>query len=214
MVPSGTLLGGAATVSLSGTNPLAVATGDFNGDGKLDLVVADSSSSTVEILLNNGNGTFSVSNSYSITYHGYYGYAVPYAVTVGDFNGDGNLDFAVANFDQTYYSGTVEVFSGNGKGTFTFASEYQGTGNGTGFDPISIVAAKFNPEGHLDLAVANYYQGLVDVLTGNGDGTFSTTPATYTVGTDPRAWWSPTSTRTAIPTWPWRITAATRSPCS
>ena len=93
-------------------------------------------------------------------------------------------------------------------------SEYQGTGNGTGFDPISIVAADFNGDGKLDLAVANYYKGQVDVITGNGNGTFSTTPATYSSGgTDPRASWSPTSTATAIPIWPWRITAATRSPC-
>ena len=188
VVPSGTVLGSAATIGLSGTSPLAVATGDFNGDGKLDLVVVDSGTNTAEILLNNGSGTFTVSSSYSLTYTGYYGDAVPYAVTVGDFNGDGKLDFAVANFDQVYGSGTIEVFLGNGTGTFTFGAEYQGTGRGTGFDPISIVAADFNGDGKLDLAVANYYQGLVNVLTGNGNGTFSTTPATYSSGgTDPRA---------------------------
>ena len=166
VVPSGTVLGSAATIGLSGTSPLAVATGDFNGDGKLDLVVVDSGTNTAEILLNNGSGTFTVSSSYSLTYTGYYGDAVPYAVTVGDFNGDGKLDFAVANFDQVYGSGTIEVFLGNGTGTFTFGAEYQGTGRGTGFDPISIVAADFNGDGKLDLAVANYYQGLVDVPHG------------------------------------------------
>ena len=216
VVPGGTLLGSAASTALSGTDPLSVATGDFNHNGKRDLVVADAGTGTVEVLLNNGNGTFS-DTSYAITYSGHYGYAIPYSVCVGDFNGDGNLDFAVANYDQVNYglgSGTIEVFKGNGDGTFTFASEYQGSGSGTSFDPIAIVAADFNGDGKVNLAVANYYQGVVNVLAGNGDGTFSTTPATYAVGTDLAPWWSPTSTPTAIPIWPWRITAATTSPCS
>ncbi len=196
VVPSGALLGSATTTAV-GADPLAVATGDFTNNGELDLAVVSYvqyhshrsgyyAAGTVQILLNNGNGTFTAGNSYS-TDAGFYSDAAPYAMAVGDFTGNGDLDLAVASYDQYYGSGTVEIFLGNGNGAFTAGNEYQGTGNGTGFNPISIAAADFNDNGNLDLAVANYSNNQVDVLTGNGNGAFSTTFAAYSTGTEPRA---------------------------
>ena len=68
-----------------------MAVGDFNGDGKADLAVANLGSNNVAVLLGNGNGTFATAVTYAS------GGTAPFSVAVGDFNGDGKLDLAVAN---------------------------------------------------------------------------------------------------------------------
>ena len=77
-----------------------VAVGDFNGDNKPDLAVANETSNTVSVLLGNGNGTFAAKVDYATG-----GY--PNAVAVGDFNGDNKPDLDVAN----YSSDTVSILS-------------------------------------------------------------------------------------------------------
>jgi hypothetical protein len=84
---------------------------------------------------------------------------------VGDFNGDGIPDLAVAN----YYSNSVTILLGNGDGTFT-ASPISPQ---TGYEPDSILAGDFNGDGILDLVVANFYGNSLTVLLGIGDGTFT-----------------------------------------
>ena len=79
-----------------GSGPYAVTTGDFNNDGALDLAVMIAGDNTVSILLNSGNGTFTENSALSVG--GTLGY--PFAITVGDFNGDGSLDLAVANYSS------------------------------------------------------------------------------------------------------------------
>jgi len=155
-----------ASVSLSrtdfatGTNPLRLLAGDFNGDGKLDLAIPNSGDNTVSILLGNGNGTFTTKSTSATG-------SLPYAVAAGDFNGDGKLDLAVANFANSL-SSTVSIFLGNGDGTFQTPAPTYVVGNG----PISLVAGDFNGDGKLDLAVANQNSQSVSILLGNGDGTF------------------------------------------
>ena len=166
----------------AGTTPRAVATGDFNSDGVPDLVVTNSNcanfptcgASTISILLGNGDGTFQGPASYSTGTDTY-----PYYVVVGDFNGDGIQDIAVAN----YATNTVSVFLGNGSsGTF---QPHIDTSTG-GEEPTSIATGDFNGDGKLDIAVTNFYTNNVSVLLGNGDGTF--TPASgspYAAGNGP-----------------------------
>ncbi len=72
------------------TEPLSVAVGDFNGDGRPDLAVANFGSNSVSVLLGNGNGTFQAAQNFTTGSN-------PASVAVGDFNGDGRLDLAVAN---------------------------------------------------------------------------------------------------------------------
>jgi hypothetical protein len=91
---------------------------------------------------------------------------VPYSVALGDFNGDGISDLAVANKGTNASNGSVSVLLGNGDGTFQPAVTYAvGTG------PDSVAVGDFIGDGIPDLAVANY-GGNVSVLLGNGDGTF------------------------------------------
>jgi len=149
--PSGTF----ATVG----GAYALATGDFNGDGKPDLAIADFSGNDVSVLLGNGDGTFQPAVNYA-TQSG------AYAVAVGDFNGDGALDLAVADPN----SGTIAILLGRGDGTFKPAVAYP-----AGKQPSAIAVGDFNGDGHLDLVVANYTlsgSGAVTVLLGRGDGTF------------------------------------------
>jgi hypothetical protein len=145
-----------------GSDATSIANGDFNGDGRLDLVVADSG---VHVLLGNGDGTFQPAVDYGPGSNSEF-------VVVGDFNGDGKLDLAVTN------SG-LSVLLGNGDGTFQPAVNYS-----AGSGPFSIAVGDFNGDGRLDIAVSNFQSDNVSVLLGNGDGTFQ--PAVnYSAGSVP-----------------------------
>jgi hypothetical protein len=102
---------------------------------------------------------------------------LPWSATTADFNGDGLPDLAVAN----YGDGTVSILLGNGDGTFTAAPNGPIT---VPFDPESIVAADFNGDGIIDLVMENsYVNGVLTILLGNGDGTFTPAPGSpITVG--------------------------------
>lgn len=144
------------TDEATGVSPNAVLAADFNGDGKLDLAVANGGSNILSILLGNGDGTFTVSATPSTG-------AVPHSLAVGDFNKDGKLDLAVANASDN----SVSVFLGNGDGTFQAQASYA-----VGNAPAYVVAADFDRDGKLDLAVTNQVDATVSILLGKGDGTF------------------------------------------
>ncbi len=129
-----------------GYEEIAFAAGDFNHDGKLDLVVGNGSGDGITILLGNGDGTFQGAGSYKTNEN--------FAAAVGDFNGDGNLDVAAGG----------AIFLGNGDGTFQPAMSIPSSAS------VQIVAADVNGDGKLDLICLG--PGGLYVLLGNGDGTF------------------------------------------
>jgi hypothetical protein len=144
-----------------GAAPAAVVTGDFNGDGALDLATADQGSGQVSILLGTGDGTFQSARNYLAA-------TAPAALAVGDFNTDGFLDLAVADRAD----GKVLILRGNGDGTFQSPTSYA-----VGTAPVALAAGDFNGDGVLDLAVANQGSQDLTLLFGNGkrrkgDGTF------------------------------------------
>jgi uncharacterized protein (DUF2141 family) len=155
---------GSTTNFNSGTYPISIAVGDFNGDGKLDLAVANFGSDNVSVLLGNGDGTFGSATNYPLVVG-----MNPTSIAVGDFNGDGKLDLAVANSFgfSSATPGNVSILLGNGDGTFKSAMNFA-----VGGSPHSVAVGDFNGDGKLDLAVANSLGNSVSILLGNGDGTF------------------------------------------
>jgi hypothetical protein len=155
-----------------GFGPIDLAAGDFNGDGKPDLVVLNGGSRNVSVLLGNGDGTFQVVQE--PTDVGGLFYNSDDSIAVGDFNGDGKLDLA-----------TTAVVNPFGNPMFVAAVRL-GNGDGTFLPPVvvdpnllssDLVVADFNGDGKPDLAVNGliYNTPALDVLLGNGDGTFQTT---------------------------------------
>ncbi len=151
-VTGGTLPGAPVAV---GSGPTQVVSADVNGDGKLDLVVANASGTMVTVLIGNGDGTYTAMPSIGTNYSGVNG------VAVGDFNGDGMLDIATGN------GSTVGIFLGNGDGTFGAERDFANTGASEG-----VFAADLNGDGRLDLVVTDNVSGIT-IMIGNGDGTFS-----------------------------------------
>src|SRR5207237_1298258 len=137
----------------AGTNPADAAAGDFNGDGKLDLVVVGSGAS---VLLGNGDGTFGAAATYPAA-----GFPA-HSVKVGDFNNDGFLDAG------TVTDNSAAVYLGNGDGTLHPAPTAPVTGNN-----INLVVGDYDRDGNLDMATSDTSSvGTVNVLRGRGDGSF------------------------------------------
>ena len=162
-----------------GEAPQSVAVADFNKDGNLDLVVANQIGDSVSVLLGNGDGTFQPAMTFATAQD-------PLIVLIGDFNHDGKLDVATLNgADSTGYCNCVAVLLGNGDGTvqeppiITSLSSPPTSGMATGY---------FNSDGNLDLAAneESLFTAQVEVLLGNGDGSFSL-GGSYPVGSGPSA---------------------------
>lgn len=145
-----------------GGQAMGVAVGDFNGDGVLDFVSTnDAPASSVSVRLGDGNGGFTSPPVPEIGVG-----ASPHPIAVGDFNGDGFLDFATANQGT---ANNVSIRLGDGNGGFTSPPVPEiAAGNG----PTSIVIVDLNNDGNLDIAVANLSDATVSVRLGSGDGGF------------------------------------------
>jgi hypothetical protein len=194
-----------------GTSPIFVAIGDFNGDGKADLAVANFDSNNVSILLGTGTGVFGAAATYPVGTN-------PSSVATGDLNGDGFLDLAVANAG----SNNILILRGTGTGIFVLDTNIStanprfvairdvngdgnldlitmvpsgveirlGTGTGafgpattfaTGGPGTGVVIGDFNLDGLADLAVPNPNNDTVSILLGDGAGAFGS-PTIFAVG--------------------------------
>jgi len=157
-----------------------VAVADINGDGKPDLIVANSYvSSSVSVLLGNGDGTFRSALTYPT------GAGDPRTIIPIDVNGDGKLDLVTLDASPCYAcsgNGLVSVLMGNGDGTFQPAVTYDSGGVANDdVGPAEMAVADVNGDGKLDIVVLNCAvtgssdcngDGVLGVLLGNGDGTF------------------------------------------
>lgn len=158
-----------------GSQPVYVATGDFNADGRPDLAVANDGSNSVSILLAiaGGGGTFESAVHYAVGTN-------PFSVATGDFNADGLTDLAVANASFGGI-GSVSILLGSIGGSFQPATNYS-----AGSNPVSVAVGDFDADGNSDLAVANIGSHNVSILLGTGTGTFPAA-VSYPVGTSPRS---------------------------
>jgi hypothetical protein len=144
----GFALEGGAAVSV-GARVNAIAAGDFNSDGRLDLAVTESDGNQVALLLRSAQNTgFSPQLSFGTG-------ANPVAIAVGDYNGDGLADLAIANRGD----GTATILLRVTGGTFTAEAAVA-----VGTDPVDIAAADFDGNGRADLAVTNAGPGTVSAL--------------------------------------------------
>jgi hypothetical protein len=149
---------------------------DFNGDGKLDLAVANCAATgsatcssgigTMAVLLGNGDGIFQAAKTFAA------GGMHAWDIAAGDVNGDNKIDVVITNCaaigsacESEGVDSVVGVLLGNGDGTFQPAKTYDSGGGATG----GLALADLNTDGKLDVVVTN---GKVAVLLGNGDGSF------------------------------------------
>ena len=144
-----------------GETPVSIVLGDFNGDGHLDLAIANQSSQTVTVLLGDGTGGFvpSPSSPFSIG-------MPPSAMVTGDFGGAGRFDLAITS--QSGNALTVLLSDGAGG----FAASPNGPTH-LGMSPSALVVGDFNNDGALDLAVADTASSTVAILNGDTQGGFA-----------------------------------------
>jgi hypothetical protein len=162
-----------------GPGPFAAVAADFNGDNKVDLAVVNAAAGNVTVLLGNGNGGFTPAP------HSPFRVGLgPFSLAVGDFNGDGKPDLAVANEGDN----TVSILLGDGQGGFAPGPR---SPLATGPAPVSLAVADFNADGKADLAVASGTVNSANIFFGNGDGSFTAArsvgllgPATYILAAD------------------------------
>jgi hypothetical protein len=149
----------------AGSQPSAITAGDWDGDGDLDLAVTRVFTFDVTILLNDGTGVFVEALSSPVDVG-----SQPSAITAGDWDGDGDLDLAVAN--QLTFDVTVLLNNGTtGTGLWLGFSQPSGSPIGAGDQPSAIVAGDWDGDGDLDLAVANRFTFDVTILLNNGTTT-------------------------------------------
>ena len=158
-------------------SPLSIATGDFNSDGKTDLMVANSvgilgSGLYVSNLMGHGDGTFGTARRLDQL-----GAIPPYGVVAGDFNGDGDLDVAVINKGTFNQAGDVGIIFGLGDGQFQIPlpSNYS-----AGASPLAGAVGDFNGDGRTDLVVVNSGDGTVSVLSAGEAPELTCSPASLT----------------------------------
>jgi hypothetical protein len=150
--------------------PYALAIGDLNNDGQLDIIVADRERNNIGVFFGYGSEPFAGVIPYTTGDE-----SEPHSVAIGDLNNDGWSDIVVAN----YGTDNVGVLLGRKDGIFDSIITYL-TGNGSA--PYSVVVADFNNDTHLDIAVTNSGTDSITILFGYGNGTLAI-GVTYSTGT-------------------------------
>lgn len=148
------------SLGIGGDSPFGVVVADFNGDGKVDLATATYWTDNVTIFLGKGDGSFRPLTARSFFATG----ANPRWIVAGDFNRDGKLDLATANWEVS----TISVLPGNGDGTFGANTDFT-----TGANPDGICVGDFNVDDISDLVTANQFGNNISVLLGQGGGLFA-----------------------------------------
>jgi hypothetical protein len=159
-----------STLDVQGS-PRSVAAGDLDGDGDVDLAVANRAADTVLILQNDGAGNFTNGDTVAVG-------DAPESVAAADLDGDGDLDLAVVTAGPNALTNSVSVYQNDGSGTFTTL----GTAVVVGSTPFSVIAADLDGDGDMDLAVANQTSGTISTLENNGSGVFTDFGAAVAVG--------------------------------
>jgi len=154
-------------------SPIIMTCSDFNSDGKLDLMSISFDTETIYMLPGDGNGGFGPATMVYTTIDN----PIIRCIISGDFNGDGNADFAIA--EATGLTGFVKILLGDGAGNFSISDSIA-----VGRTPGSICSADFNGDGNVDLVTANMDSHNISLLLGDGTGHFSTY-ADFSVGSGP-----------------------------
>jgi hypothetical protein len=176
---NGTFAARVPYAATGGGGPQNVVVADFNKDGWLDAAWPERNNQTIRIMLNDGDGTFTMQAAVATSY------TAPKRIVAGDFNHDGNPDLAVGVEDWGAGFASLDVFTGDGAGGMTFVANYM-----TGADsvPFGLKVADLNRDGHLDVAMQTSSDFVIHVYLGTGTGTFAAavtyTTASWALGMD------------------------------
>lgn len=162
-----------------GGAPESIAVGDFNGDGKKDIVAVGANCTClpgITTFLGNGTGGFTLHQQQGLTLrtgNDGPGPHNPQLIAVGDFNRDGRQDVAVYVSGESGTNNYIDIYLGDGTGDLTFSNNYSigSTGSAWIYENV-VVAADVNSDHKLDLIAITSGDNNVTVLLGNGDGTF------------------------------------------
>ncbi len=144
----------------TGSDPMSVAIGDIDGDGKPDLAIANSASNSVSVLRNTSSiGIVNFATKLDFTTG-----IAPVSLSIGDIDGNGKPDLAVVN----YSSNVVSVYRNtSNSGNVSFASKVNFT---TGSGPKSVVIGDLDGDKKPDLAVANAKENTISIFRNTGNG--------------------------------------------